>query len=344
MRGIDGVEIFTEGKAPSAMQKGWLYVSAPQATQTIGTTYALYGPDRVSLHGDREAKAGQPARFPRNGLANGDLDIAVLAPQTIYLKLYVAGTRMSEVIWTAIALGAQRAMALTGGNVTTKEWVPEAGTRYNEERAKRAKTAEAAVEQQKALIKASADAILNAQLALEMAQEEFDNYSKKLKASDLMKELPALEMVEWVNRDDPYKTVVKTKDLVLHGVNLGGYVITFVHNTMNVAVMGTKVAPEGIVHPNIWQEKGKWQQDIPKDRLNELIAAMGAGNIHLAANLIITNLMNCPNSGDHAKRLEALRVAIATKDEQVKAKAARKAKKAEAVPVETKEPIKEVVA
>jgi uncharacterized coiled-coil protein SlyX len=349
VRGIEGIALFNEGKTPANPKKGWLYISVPIMTSVSCGVNAPFGPQRRNIHGERAingSASGLPTRLPRNGIRNGELDFAVVAPQTIYIKFYISTNYMADVIYEAIALGAQRAMTLEGGNVTLKEWVPEAGSQYRQDREKRLAATETEIKAQEQTISSAADTILATSLQLEANRDLLATLKQPFSARAFLKEMPNLEQIEWINRDDPYKTVVRTKDIILHGVNLGPYVITMIHNTMNVAVMGTKVAPDGIVHPNIWQKDGKWQQDMPADTIKALVVALGAADMHRAVNILIGNLLNCPKDGDHGKRLEALRVAIADYDAKEKAKVERKAKKAEAPKVEPKveEPIKETVA
>jgi hypothetical protein len=305
---LKGLRVFNEGQKPDELKPGWLYISVPKQS-TCANIQGTYNGTKLAP----EAYAGQAPQAKRlaNGLAtDGDeLDFAAFGPQCIYLRIYVSGAHLAHVLSAAIKSGCQKALAFIGGPVALNVWLLDGIADFQAQRGGLLKAEQARRDEIKQAIAKAAQEIVDKQLALESSEALVSLFARKLDEEGMIKQFPSLANVQSIDRDDPSQTVILTKDLLVNGVNLGAYRIKLNHEQMRVVVNG-KYDVDGVIHPNIWREGEKWSFDMQAESLRSLVEALATRQYHRACSIVLDNLLAAPKDGDHAKRLDVLRLHI----------------------------------
>jgi len=334
---IKGVAIFPSDKRPMELKRGWLYISVPKFSQVDKVRGRYEG---LEMNPDTLDGKTHPRRVP-NGISdqNNALDFAQYSPQMIYLKVLSSTENMWRIVAAAIR-NAQTAMDFAGGPTDLKGWLKDGAKSHEASRAGLLEKEKAKREKLQEAIDAAAATILEKRIESEAVEGSIATLSRKVSEAEILKQYPSLASVKSVNRDDPYMTVIRTNDVVINGVNLGEYQVSMKADQMLVVVKA-KRNPQGIVHPNLYEEKGQWKWDLDNAKMKAMIEAMAGQQIHKAAAIVIDNLLDVPKDEVHEKRLQVLKEFIEKEASKDAAKEAKKAKKAD--PVVTEEPKKEEV-
>lgn len=321
MKDVKGIHLFGVDKRPNDPKRGWLYICLPKLSSVISERGTFNGVDLKPEAADGKV---HPRRFV-NGISDrsNQYDFAIYAPQMIYVKMYITSDQFFHIIAEAILGGAQLAINFKGGSTDLKAWLKDGVKQHDASRAGLLEAEQKKREKVQADIEAASAKVAEKLAEKELLDGTIAHLSKKLSEKDIVKQYPQLASVKSVNRDDPYVTTIKTNDIVVNGVNLGEYQIRIQPDKMLVIVKASR-DPKGVVHPNIYEEKGKWQWDLAPAKMQEMIQAMSTLQIHKVASIVIENLLEVAKDEVHDKRLAVLAEEIKVENEKAAKKADKK--------------------